>query len=1378
MTSEWELVIYKFNNNTKKWTTSQNDNIKLQSSPYISVKSGSKCYAIIESPVKIDPFKHLVQLRYNNQELKFFKVGIVKTCEQKTNSNLYRIQINDILEFLTHIRLTSEIKGIFRSGNMIRNPDQTTRQYRTLSEILDIILKKWCKDLQSDAEIYDPYVTLIPTEAVDKSNTWGTSVFIPNTQNYYPTLMFSDISVIDACKKVICDTANLTMWIDIDLTKTSPVKLEYGYTRDPIVFEPKEFFVENKVIDPSLVGPPVQAIKLLSNNDEIFGYADIYNNDIKNSFEMSSTVRTIAIYRVDGNFSQQELNALSARMLYERNHQENTGYQLTFPEVIPRFKEGDYFDGLGDSTIDPPMNYKSGNDVDPATDPRDSVWKITEIEVKNNTMYVTVNSTYKTIFEMFQSKIQEVKSSNPPIESTDHKSGIIQLQKGMNNDIFKYDPLYIDASCTGDITFDITLNDAIQETVGKSENEGRFVEYATQSHCIEILPSMMHTISLYHLDNIPAKYQYGEIDIEYTFDCMENCGNDCLDGCERIYGSVFKTREEVATLKFYLTSAIYCTIGKHNSYVDCEACVAACGSDTVCQSTNCFDGGPVTTCAEWIEALYEDCNLTFDRALNSLDIIESKFATLKNKTKHCLDRFEDLNEDASDIVKVYDEFATKYIEDLKWNSYQYCHLEDCASSVLDAQNCFATYTNVKNDAQTLQTKLTQYLTTATDAITPCSSTNPTHCFECEYLNFVHDEIKYIYTVYSSYYNELINGVNAFGTSITALSSSCNNCKNAENTCIAQCTSECSSCLGNCSEFSGYEECLENATTQAQRAACLDMYSKYKQCLCECSDCSDSCTDYCEFMCKDFEYYECLKPLSICNGQLNVNYLKIKEAYANIIQHITSRLHASHERVKFRHETVYKPMYDELNYIINILIPNLRNKINEARACASNPQNDCSGYKTPLDNLIEELYNRIGLLYANLIDSCSNSCDADCEEFDLGVNSSFKPDPNQFPTWYKEDVVSMNLVENSESNLYFKSVENFTTRTQTIKIRSWPGAPPVVSNGMLPPMNIDVNFVNNKRYSSMLLNNVTVICRFHYLDDTPFLSNKREYSELYIGDTFDTTYEPATNGYPLYAYVSGIKTSDIIKVYGYYLSDFTELGNKGYQDVIPMQLVQDYNTVKIYKSLWGINSQDHDYYTQNKTDRRYHARILTPRAIVEDPKLYNINVIPLGNINAPDTKIEIKLTPTNRIDGINEEELASAASKIRYFNDVQPLENLTATFERKYLNPIYLETLNRTYKNNVTVIPKGFDESDFIRYAKIYINDYETPLDIYNGGNITFTENLVNSTDGVRCSDVFEFGTKRPNIINVYVGKRYDLEMNITYNKFKNIYPYGEYDSAT
>lgn len=1365
----WEEYVYTFNDDSDKWELATY--VPVSSDPYISIKTGTTCHAMFESPIPLSQFNTIVQLKCNGKSLDGFPLGIVTNCTQKTNSNIFDVQLKNITSLLEHTKLTSVIKGIFRSGNMIRNPDQRTKQYRTLNDILTIILDDWIEKTKTSFE-YDKYTSLIPTSSNDKTNKWGNEVYIPNTDQYYPTLMFSDISVIDACKKVIIDTANLNMWIKTELSATTSTSvIEYGYTRDPITFEEGEYFVSNKILEPNLVGPEVQGIKVLSNNDELIGYADVHGSP-----EMSSSVRTVAIYRIDGNFSQQELNALAARMLYERNHMGSYGYQLTFPYVTFKYKDGDYFDGLGDSTIKPPMPYRSGTDVDPAEDPRDAVWQITEIEIKHNTTVVTVNSTYKTIFELFKNNIKEVKSSNPTTEPDKHETGVIQLTKGMNNDIFQHDPLFIDASCTGDITFDININEAIQEAIGKPQNEGRFVEYTKQEACVEILPSMTHTISFYNMDNIPAKYQYGEIDVEYTFDCMENCGNDCLDGCERVYSDVFNTREEVASLKFYLTSAIYCTIGKHASYVDCEDCVAECGSDTICQSTNCFDGGPVTTCAEWIEALYEDCSAVFTLSLNTLNTIESKFNDLDSRVLHCLNKFGDLKEDGEEFVETYLEFSTKYLEKLEDSKYPSCNFNDCTTMVSDAKVYETLFDEMVIKIDEVNSLFFDYLSTASSATSSCDEASTTHCFECEYLHFIHDEIEHLYTIFDTYYDDLKSGVTAFKQNVIEVESSCLDCQNATTTCLSECMSDCGICLASCSF--DIDTCLASATTPAQHADCLRQYSNYKQCLCECSDCSTTCTDYCEFMCSDFADIECMKPDSLCNGKLNTNYIKIREAYLNISNYIGDKITVNYDRVLFRHDDVYTPLHDGIEYITAITIPALRTKIINARTCASNPANDCSSLKAPLENDIEDLYERIGLLYVNVVDACSNSCDGDCEEFDLQVTSSFKPDPGSFPDWYHEDLVSLNLVENSESNLYYENLQNFTTRNHTMKIRSWPGAPPVVEDGMLPSMNIDVNFVNNKMYSPIMLNNLTITCRFHYMDDTPFLSNRREYSELHIGDTYDTTMSPATNGYPLYAYASGVQTKDIIKVYGYYLSDFSAtLGNRGYQDVMPMTMVADYNTVKVFKGNWGINADDHEFYSKNKTDNRYHARILTPKTIIEDNKLYKTTVVPLNNINVPHCKIKVELKPTYRIDGITVDELASAASKIRYFNDIQPIENLTATFERKYLNPIYLETLGQTFKNNVTVIPRGMDESAFIRHAKIYINDYETPLDIYNGGSITFTENLVNSTDGVRCSDVFEFGSSRPNIINVYVGKRYDLEMNVTYNKYKNIHTYGEYDES-
>jgi hypothetical protein len=1134
-----------------------------------------------------------------------------------------------------------------------------------------------------------------------------------------------------------------------------------------------EYFIDNKPLDTAMSFASVQAVKMMSNNDELYGYADIFGTT--NTYEQTSSVRTVAIYRIDGNYSQNELNAIAWRMLYERNYNSSGGYILTFPSVATKFKEGDYFDGLGDITIVPPMPYKSGEDLDPAWDARDSVWQISQVEIKDNTTYVTVNSTYKTLFDLYRDKISEVKSTNPRTDEVNRSSGVIQVQKGLNTDIFQHDPLYIDASCTGDVILNIQINDTIQERVRKSETEGRFVEFSTHSTCLSIDSGQTNVIKFDNLTNIPAKYENGEVVISYVIDCNENCSDDCSSGCNEIYDSIEVATTNLKAIKKWIKYGYDAANTKTLAYNYCDSCATNCGTDSVC-GNECRGG--FITCNDYVNYIFDNVANIYASIQTLYDPLLTEFSSLETSASECTTSFAALKQKYDILYPAFTEFSTKYNSVLEAESYVDCYSTDCEQTYASAHTRFTQYQALQTDANSVLTKFYDVLAVASTKSSTCSD-----CFECSYLEFIHNDALQLYNVFQTYKTRIDNGVNDFGSYTTKIDGSCADCNDSFDINYNSCMDECGSCLTECDQYADYDACYGTAQTVAEKAVCAQMYADFKQCLCECSDCSNDCHDYCYDYATDLSYYSCMEYSDLCNSPLSTAYETIYDAYKNIQNYLPDKLETATTRVNNRYTHVYLPMYTTLHDLNHVKFPALHTAIDNTTTCigvgSTTDNSACRSLATTMYDDFDEIYDTVNDMFASVFTNCIDLCEDDCEEFDMSFNCTFRPNVDGFPTWYEEDVISNNLVDSNESNVIYPSVQSFTSQSQTIKIRSWPGAPPITTNGFLPSMVITLNVVNNKRYTAMKLNNVSAVARFYYKDDTAFLSNKREYSELYIGDSYNSLYEPATNGYPLYAYVSGIKQSDIIKVYGYYLTDFATSTNKGYQESIPMVQVADYNTVKVFKSTWGINSSDHNFYINNKTDNRYYVRALTPKAIADDDRLYNKVVTPLNNVNVPHAKFKIQLKPTYRIDGINAEELARAIDRVRFFNDVATLDNNSTTiFERKYLDPVYYETLDQTYNSNITVIPRGWDAADYIRYAKIYINDYSNPLDIYNEGLITFSENLVNSTDGVRCFDVFEFGSTRPNIFNIYSGKKYDVQLDVSYNKYKNVHIYGENENTT
>ena len=127
-------------------------------------------------------------------------------------------------------------------------------------------------------------------------------------------------------------------------------------------------------------------------------------------------------------------------------------------------------------------------------------------------------------------------------------------------------------------------------------------------------------------------------------------------------------------------------------------------------------------------------------SLNTLNTIEAKFNNLNTRVEHCLDKFEDLKEDGEEFVEKYLEFSTKYVEKLEDSKYPSCNFNDCATMVSDAKVYETLFDEMVIKIDEVNSLFFDYLSTASSATSSCDEASTTHCFECEYLNFIHDEI--------------------------------------------------------------------------------------------------------------------------------------------------------------------------------------------------------------------------------------------------------------------------------------------------------------------------------------------------------------------------------------------------------------------------------------------------------------------------------------------------------------------------------------------------------------------------------------------------------------------------------------------------------------
>ena len=123
-------------------------------------------------------------------------------------------------------------------------------------------------------------------------------------------------------------------------------------------------------------------------------------------------------YKFDSDMNNIMLNSMAAKIHKDLQVNRNT-YKVKFPAGTVKFKDGDVFTGLGDSTISPAMPYKDNVDYDPLTDPSDAVWQINEMTITNEYTEVLVGPSYFSVFDLYKTKLNKV-TIGATIPTDDH----------------------------------------------------------------------------------------------------------------------------------------------------------------------------------------------------------------------------------------------------------------------------------------------------------------------------------------------------------------------------------------------------------------------------------------------------------------------------------------------------------------------------------------------------------------------------------------------------------------------------------------------------------------------------------------------------------------------------------------------------------------------------------------------------------------------------------------------------------------------------------------------------------------------------------------------------------------------------------------------
>lgn len=351
--------------------------------------------------------------------------GVVTSSEQDKNAEC-SITCNEIAEILYRGVATqpSDWINFLLLKIIMRNPKANGLFYKIKEMLMELILTYYTCPAG---------FTYHPGTGVDRTPAAGDGLKAGDRENLpgpgrekvkLGTQTFSCLSVGKCINQLLYKECGLYIWYDYRNEKTVGTKLnpiisrgtlEYGFVRDKLKLDiSKEIIVSNQVKNSPNDDFKPDGVIVWSADGEYFGYA----GDVGNG-------KNILVYTYNDSRSDLAYAAIAHSILEMNTLLDTRTYLMKFPPGTVRFREGDYFDGIGDSTVarsgatlDANMVYRKGDDLDPFADPGDTVWQIKEITIREDYTEVLVGPSYYSITDLYRDTLNRTKDGVPmPIDT-------------------------------------------------------------------------------------------------------------------------------------------------------------------------------------------------------------------------------------------------------------------------------------------------------------------------------------------------------------------------------------------------------------------------------------------------------------------------------------------------------------------------------------------------------------------------------------------------------------------------------------------------------------------------------------------------------------------------------------------------------------------------------------------------------------------------------------------------------------------------------------------------------------------------------------------------------------------------------------------------
>lgn len=214
------------------------------------------------------------------------------------------------------------------------------------------------------------------------------------------TQVLSSMSVGTALTNFLYHQCGFYTWIDYDTGYFG-----YGFIRNKLHLDiTKEIILQSRVVGDTLENTKPDGVIVWDSSAEYLGYDGDIGPD-----------KHVLVYMMDDTKNDIALGSIAHRIMELNSIENQNSYEVDFPAGTVRFKEGDYFDGLGDQTLprDEAMDWRGGEDADPLFMPDDSVWQIKELTITNKKTTVRIGSSFYSVLDIYKSSLRKMDNGVP-----------------------------------------------------------------------------------------------------------------------------------------------------------------------------------------------------------------------------------------------------------------------------------------------------------------------------------------------------------------------------------------------------------------------------------------------------------------------------------------------------------------------------------------------------------------------------------------------------------------------------------------------------------------------------------------------------------------------------------------------------------------------------------------------------------------------------------------------------------------------------------------------------------------------------------------------------------------------------------------------------